>query len=149
MAISQGSPQATLDCIANARPLHELRTFWYKDGVPIENAGVSYSLVNDFWNRSLTLVSVNTTHKGEYECQVSLVSGGFPTVKASAIVTVLQKPRFLGTTKTDSYTESYGSLVSLPCDVYGVPKPNITWYKNSREMDLSDSRYLIIMFFFC
>lgn len=83
LQVVKGASEATLDCIANARPLHELETLWLKDGIPIESAGISYS-VNDIWNRSLTLVSINTTHSGVYQCNVNLRSGGFPPVEATA-----------------------------------------------------------------
>lgn len=88
LQIVKGLSEATLDCIANARPLYELETLWFKDGIPIESAGISYSL-NDIWNRSLALVSINITHSGVYECNVNLRSGGFPTVKASAQVRII------------------------------------------------------------
>lgn len=74
------------------RPLHELETLWMKDGIPIENTGISYSL-NDPWNRTLSLVSANLTHTGKYTCQARLRSGGFPTVTADAQVSVLGKSR--------------------------------------------------------
>ncbi|XP_030753162.1 protein sidekick isoform X1 [Sitophilus oryzae] len=141
LQIVKGSPSATLDCIANARPLYELNTLWFKDGIPIESAGISYSL-NDMWNCSLTLVSVNTTHSGQYECSVSLRSGGFPTVKAAAQVVVLEKPRFFSNARPETLGE-YGSQLSLPCDVLGIPKPNVTWYKNTEELDLSDKRFVV------
>jgi hypothetical protein len=70
------------------RPLHELEMLWLKDGILIENSGISYTF-NDAWNRTLSLVSANLTHTGQYTCQVKLRTGGFPTVTASATVTVL------------------------------------------------------------
>ncbi|XP_044271077.1 protein sidekick isoform X2 [Tribolium madens] len=138
--IVRGTAQTTLDCIANARPLHELETLWFKDDILIENGGM-YSL-NDIWNRSLTLISVNTTHSGQYECHVRLRSERFDTVTAKAIVTVLEKPRFVSATRAETLGE-YGTPISLPCDVVGIPKPNVTWYKNSEEIDLTDKRYVL------
>lgn len=70
------------------RPLHELEMLWLKDDILIENSGISYTF-NDAWNRTLSLVSANLTHTGHYTCQVRLRSVGFPTVTASATVTVL------------------------------------------------------------
>ncbi|XP_056641389.1 protein sidekick isoform X2 [Diorhabda sublineata] len=137
--IIKGTSQTSIDCIANARPLYELETLWFKDGIPIESTGIQYSF-NDIWNRTLILTSVNTTYSGSYECQVNLKSGGFPTVAASANVEVLEKPRFLSSAKPETLGE-YSASLSLPCDVLGIPKPNITWYKNSEELDLSDKRY--------
>lgn len=131
--ISKGTGQTTLDCIANARPLHELETLWFKDGIIIENTGISYTL-NDYWNRSLTLVSVNLTHTGQYECQVTLRTGGFPTVTAAANVVVQEKPKFFTNTRTEIFGD-YGSPFKLLCDVDGIPKPNITWYRNAEVID--------------
>lgn len=37
----------------------------------------------------------------------------------------------------------YGSTVTLPCDVVGVPPPKITWFRNAEPVDhLLGSRYL-------
>lgn len=140
--IIKGADQTTLDCIANARPLHELQTLWYKDGILIENSQISYTF-NDVWNRSLTLISANLSHSGLYECQVSLRSGGFPTVQAVAAVRVLERPRFVSNTRPELLAD-YGSKVTLPCDVVGIPTPNVTWYRNAVNVaDLEEHRYKI------
>ncbi|CAG9821930.1 unnamed protein product, partial [Phaedon cochleariae] len=139
--VVKGTPQTTLDCIANARPLYELETLWYKDGIPIDSTGIQFSF-NDIWNRSLILASVNTTYSGQYECRVNLRSGGFPTAKAYAQVEVLERPRFITNSRPETLGD-YSASVGLPCDVLGIPKPNITWYKNSEEIDLGDKRYLL------
>ncbi|XP_065171276.1 protein sidekick-like isoform X3 [Atheta coriaria] len=140
--IVKGTHETTLDCIANARPLHELETLWYKDGMPIENSGIEYTY-NDVWHRSVALISANLTHSGVYECHVSLKTGGFPTVKANASVVVQEKPRFSSSTKPETLAE-YASQVILPCDVDGIPKPKVTWYKNTINIeDLNDRRYEI------
>lgn len=134
--IVKGTDQTTLDCIANAKPLHELETLWYKDGILIDNTGISYTF-NDPWNRSLTLISANLTHNGSYECQLSLRSGGYPTVKASANVVVQEKPTFVSHAKTETLGD-YGSQIILPCDVVGIPKPNVSWYKNAVNVEELD-----------
>jgi protein sidekick len=72
------------------RSLHELRTLWMKDGIPIENSRISYSF-NDSWNRTLALISANITYTGIYSCHVDLRSGGYPTVNASAKIVVYGK----------------------------------------------------------
>lgn len=76
--------------MGNFRSLHELRTLWTKDGIPIENSRISYSF-NDSWNRTLALISANITYTGVYSCHVDLRSGGYPTVNASANVVVYGK----------------------------------------------------------
>lgn len=136
--VVKGTAQISLDCIANARPLHELETLWYKDGILIENGGEMYAL-HDFWNRTLILVSINTTHSGQYECRVSLRTEKFSPIVKTAQVLVLEKPRFVTATRSETLGE-YGGVISLPCDVVGIPKPNVTWYRNSEEIDFGNKR---------
>ncbi|XP_054086564.1 protein sidekick isoform X3 [Zeugodacus cucurbitae] len=139
MKVKRGEQVAVLECIANARPLHELETLWLKDGIPIENAGVPHTL-NDPWNRSLSLLSANLTHSGEYTCQVRLRSGGYDTVTVSAKVEVLEPPTFFTQMRTETFGE-FGALVTLPCDVVGDPMPVVKWYKNAESVDTNDGKY--------
>jgi len=54
--VKMGTVVVELQCIANARPLHELETLWLKDGIAVETAGVRHNL-NDPWNRTLALLA--------------------------------------------------------------------------------------------
>ncbi|XP_041977027.1 protein sidekick isoform X3 [Aricia agestis] len=130
--IIKGQEYTNLYCIANARPLHELETLWFKDGVLIDLAGVPYDL-NDQWNRTLSLISANLNHTGQYSCQARLKTGGFATVSASSIVTVFEKPTMLSTLKTETFGE-FGRSIVLECNVQGIPLPGITWYKDARKI---------------
>ncbi|XP_051172890.1 protein sidekick isoform X3 [Leptopilina boulardi] len=129
-----------LHCIANSRYLHELRTLWTKDDIPIENTRISYQF-DDLWNRTLILKSANLTYTGIYSCQVDLRSGGFPTIIANASIEVYEKPSFINELKRETISE-YGSTVILPCEAEGVPLPKISWYRNAESVDhLFGSRY--------
>nr|XP_049695374.1 protein sidekick isoform X4 [Helicoverpa armigera] len=130
--IVKGQEYTSLYCIANARPLHELETLWFKDGIMIDLAGITFDL-NDQWNRTLTLISANLTHTGQYTCQARLKTGGYATVTASAFVTVLEKPVFLSNLKSETFGE-FGSTIVLDCNVQGIPLPSITWYKDSKKI---------------
>ncbi|CAG9096606.1 unnamed protein product [Plutella xylostella] len=130
--IVKGQENTNLYCIANARPLHELETLWFKDGLLIDLAGVTYDL-NDPWNRTLGLISANLTHSGQYSCQARLRTGGFATVSASATVTVYEKPAFQTSLKAETFGE-FGTSIKLECDVQGIPLPSITWYKDGRKI---------------
>lgn len=138
LKIVRGEEIAELECVANARPLHELETLWFKDGIPIENSGVGYTL-NDPWNRTLAILSVNLTHMGDYSCQVRLRTGGFPTINSTAHVYVQEPPTFISLVKSESFVE-YGSAITLPCDVIGEPKPIVTWYKNGDLLQFPTDR---------
>ncbi|CAB3242123.1 unnamed protein product [Arctia plantaginis] len=130
--IVKGQEYTSLYCIANARPLHELETLWFKDGIMIDLAGITFDL-NDQWNRTLSLISANLTHTGQYTCQTRLKTGGYATVTASAYVTVLEKPVFLSNLKAETFGE-FGSSIVLECNVQGIPLPGITWYKDARKI---------------
>ncbi|XP_053624713.1 protein sidekick isoform X3 [Plodia interpunctella] len=130
--IVKGQEYVNLYCVANARPLHELETLWFKDGIMVDMAGITFDL-NDQWNRTLSLISVNLTHTGQYTCQARLKSGGFATVTASATVTVYEKPIFLTNLKSETFGE-FGSTIVLECNVQGTPLPSITWYKDARKI---------------
>lgn len=133
--IVRGEQVSELQCIANARPLHELETLWLKDGILVDNSGVSHAL-NDPWNRTLTLLSANITHTGEYTCQVRLRSGGFPTVNSSATVIVQEPPTFFQPMRGETLGE-YGAPLNIPCDVVGEPAPHVTWFRNAVAIDMS------------
>ncbi|KAI8435034.1 hypothetical protein MSG28_003463 [Choristoneura fumiferana] len=130
--ITKGQEYTNLYCIANARPLHELETLWFKDGVLIDLAGVTYDLP-DQWNRTLSLISANLSHTGQYTCQARSKTGGFATVTATASVTVTEKPIFLTNLKSETFGE-FGSTIVLECNVQGIPIPGITWYKDARKI---------------
>ncbi|XP_033229948.1 protein sidekick isoform X4 [Belonocnema kinseyi] len=129
-----------LHCIANSRYLHELRTLWTKDDIPIENTRISYQF-DDLWNRTLILKSANLTFTGVYACHVDLRSGGFPTIVANASIEVYEKPSFVNELKRETLSE-YGSTVTLPCEAEGVPLPKISWYRNAESVEyLLGTRY--------
>lgn len=137
----RGAQVSQLQCIANARPLHELETLWLKDGILIENTGIAHTL-DDPWNRTLTLLSANLTHTGQYTCQVRLRSGGFPTVTSVADVIVQEPPTFFSPLRSETLGE-YGSTLSIPCDVIGEPTPHVTWFRNAEALDMTSEHYIV------
>ncbi|XP_046802357.1 protein sidekick isoform X3 [Lucilia cuprina] len=139
MKLKRGEQVAELQCIANARPLHELETLWFKDGIPIENAEIAHTL-NDPWNRSLALLSVNLTHSGEYSCQVRLRSGGYKILTAKAKIEILEPPSFFTQMRQETFGD-LGALVTLPCDVIGDPQPSVTWFRNAEPIDYQHDKF--------
>lgn len=131
-----------LQCIANARLLHELETLWFKDDFPIESSGIRYTF-NDPWNRTLALTALNMTHAGTYSCKVRLKSGGYDSVTKSCEVKVQEPPSFYQPLKPEM-TGDFGSSLKLLCEVVGEPVPQISWYKNANLLKPEDTnRYLI------
>ncbi|XP_041447890.1 protein sidekick isoform X6 [Drosophila obscura] len=139
--VKTGTGVLELQCIANARPLHELETIWLKDGLAVDTTGVRHTL-NDPWNRTLALLQANSSHSGEYTCQVRLRSGGYPTVTASARVQILEPPVFFTPMRAETFGE-FGGQVQLPCDVVGEPTPQVEWFRNAEsvEANVQSGRY--------
>ena len=79
-------------CIANAKPLYEVELIWFKDGRPIDEAGIAFSF-NDLWNRTLSLINADFAHEGRYKCQVRMKTGG-PRLTKEAKVTVIGNETF-------------------------------------------------------
>ncbi|XP_034123900.1 protein sidekick isoform X7 [Drosophila guanche] len=131
--VKTGTGVLELQCIANARPLHELETIWLKDGLAVDTAGVRHTL-NDPWNRTLALLQANSSHSGEYTCRVRLRSGGYPTVTASARVQILEPPVFFTPMRAETFGE-FGGQLQLPCDVVGEPTPQVQWFRNAESVD--------------
>lgn len=116
-----------LHCIANARPLHALEILWFKDGKPLDQVGVPFSF-NDLWNRTLSLFEADFKHQGIYTCQARMTIGG-PKLTKDATIVVIEKPHFEKHMAVSTLGE-FGKAITLPCDVHGVPEPNVTWYRN-------------------
>nr|CAD7457347.1 unnamed protein product [Timema tahoe] len=53
-----------------------------------------------------------------------------PCVRREALI----KPTFLTNMRIETLGE-YGSTLSLPCEVVGVPKPNIVWFRNTDRVE--------------
>lgn len=126
------------ECIANARPLYEVETHWYKDGIPIEETEIVYAL--EWWNRTLVLLSVDETYKGQYECRVQMKTAGFKTVSSKGSLSVLEPPNFTSSAQSEFVAE-YSSKLEIPCNVTGYPEPFVTWFRNAEAIDLSHNIY--------
>ena len=125
--VIRGTTSSELHCIANARPLHALEIRWFKDGRPIDEIGVPFSF-NDLWNRTLSLFQADFKHQGVYTCQARMTTGG-PTLSKDATIIITEKPHFQKTMDISTLGE-FGKAITVPCDVHGVPTPNVTWYRN-------------------
>jgi protein sidekick len=130
--------ETELECVANARPLHEIETLWFKDNVPIEDSGIIYSL--GWWNRTLNLLSVDVNYAGEYSCKIQMRTGGYNSKISKGKLEVLELPFFTQQIQTEISTD-YGSSIEIPCKVSGTPQPRVKWFRNAEEIDLSSNQY--------
>ena len=57
-----------------------------------------------------------------------MTTGG-PTLSKDATIIITEKPHFKKTMDISTLGE-FGKAITVPCDVHGVPTPNVTWYRN-------------------
>ncbi|XP_047493701.1 protein sidekick-like isoform X3 [Penaeus chinensis] len=142
--IVKDSSIAHLQCIANARPLYQLETLWFKDDVPIEQSGVVFSF-NGLWNRTLSLLQADLHYAGVYKCQVRLRTSIDSPIVAEANVIIHERPKLKQQLPVDTYAD-LGKTLTIPCSVTGTPIPYVTWYRNAANINtLDDNRYRVLL----
>lgn len=130
--------ETEFECVANARPLHEVETLWYKDNIPIEDTGIIYNI--GWWNRTLVLLSVDSNYAGEYSCKIQMRTGGYNSKISRATLEVLELPYFAQQIQSEITTD-YGSSIEIPCKARGIPQPRVKWFRDAEEIDLSSNQY--------
>ncbi|KAG7176448.1 sidekick-like 1 [Homarus americanus] len=142
--IIKDSSIAHLQCIANARPLYQLETLWFKDDVPIEQSGVVFSF-NGLWNRTLSLLQADLHYAGVYKCQVRLRTSIDEPIQAVAQVVIHDRPKLTKQLPVDTYAD-LGKTLTIPCSVAGTPIPYVTWYRDAvNVITLDDNRYRVLL----
>ncbi|XP_035232056.1 Down syndrome cell adhesion molecule-like [Stegodyphus dumicola] len=112
---------------------------WYKEG----KAGrFENSKANQRWNISndgtLTISNVNEDDEGKYICEAS--NGVETNLKAEMVLTVFVPARF--EEHFTAETVRQGDSAVLRCDVTGDQPINIVWYKDKKELEITElSRY--------
>lgn len=142
--IIKGTSIAHLQCIANARPLYQLETLWFKDDVPIEQSGVVFSF-NGLWNRTLSLLQADLHYAGIYKCQVRLRTSIEEPIQAVAQVVIHDRPKLKQQLPVDTLAD-LGKTLTIPCSVHGTPDPYIIWYRDAANIiTLDDNRYRVLL----
>jgi len=112
-----------IKCGAIGKPLPKIE--WFKDGKKlIEDDHYLYSNTNGF---ILELANVKTSDEGTYKCTATNSEG---SDAKEGYLTVLV-PATLREDIPSMTNQFLDSKVNLTCDVYGHPKPAITWYHNN------------------
>jgi Immunoglobulin I-set domain len=114
--------------------------------VHAQNAGLGYIQENRMTNYSfistLQIPSLNTSHTGRYSC-VAEKNGGNVFEDQSKLVRVMNvvKPHFTNTNLNNAEkTFSRDTNHQLECRVDGMPRPKVTWFKDSMPFTPNDTR---------
>uniref|UniRef100_A0A6Q2Y236 Sidekick cell adhesion molecule 1a n=1 Tax=Esox lucius TaxID=8010 RepID=A0A6Q2Y236_ESOLU len=128
--------EATLECIANARPVERLVLSWKRNGRRLAS-GVGV------FGRRLTLFSPSLSDGGVYVCEASLINSTTRPAEARVHLTVLEAPYFTAEPKWKTVTE-VDKNVDIHCLAKGVPSARIEWFKDAVPLSkLANPRYKV------
>ncbi|XP_074553803.1 protein sidekick-1-like isoform X2 [Halichoeres trimaculatus] len=123
--------EATLECIANARPVDSLVVSWKREGRRLTSG------------RRLVIPVSTSSDMGLYICEASVSNSTAKPVEARAQLTVLERPTLMAQPKRKIMAD-LDRNVDIPCQATGMPQPRIEWYKDAVPLSkLANPRYKI------
>ncbi|XP_066185864.1 protein sidekick-1 [Sylvia atricapilla] len=137
-SVVSGSSQATLECVANARPLERLSVTWKRNGIKI-TSGISS------FGRRLTITNPTSADVGMYFCEAKLRDSSEEPARAKAFLSILEPPYFTAQPQNVILAEVEKD-VDILCQAMGVPIPTLVWYKDSVPLGrLENPRYKVLL----
>ncbi|KAJ6636829.1 Hemicentin-1, partial [Pseudolycoriella hygida] len=121
-----------IKCEASGRPPPKIQ--FRKDGVPIIN---NEQIITD--NNTLILKETRLSDEGVYECE-AINAVGTATKNCSLLVVA---PPKLTTHANPREITVEGSQIALPCQVYALPPPKITWFFNNETLSTNVRKYVL------
>uniref|UniRef100_A0A665U7P0 Sidekick cell adhesion molecule 1a n=1 Tax=Echeneis naucrates TaxID=173247 RepID=A0A665U7P0_ECHNA len=123
--------EATLECIANARPVESLTVSWKRDGRRLATG------------RRFTISAPTSSDTGLYVCEALLGNSTAKLVEAKAHFTVIEPPSLTAQPRRKIFAE-LDRNVDIPCLATGIPHPRIEWYKDTVPLSkLANPRYKV------
>ncbi|KAM3620522.1 uncharacterized protein V6R79_024924 [Siganus canaliculatus] len=118
----------TLECESNAVPPPTIT--WYKNGRPVtESANVS------ILGEGLYIKGSEVSDTGQYVCKASNIAG---EVDKNFHLNVYVPPSIDGPAEED-VVETISNPVRFACDAAGIPPPSLSWLKDGRPIENSES----------
>uniref|UniRef100_A0AAY5F025 Sidekick cell adhesion molecule 1a n=1 Tax=Electrophorus electricus TaxID=8005 RepID=A0AAY5F025_ELEEL len=134
--VTAGVSKATMECVANARPVEKLNLVWRRNGVEVASGVGSFG-------RRLTIVNPTSADVGLYVCEASLLDSSMKHAEARAFLSIIESPYFTVEPRRKMMGEVEKS-VDIPCQARGVPTPKLEWYKDAVPLSrLSNPRYKV------
>ncbi|KAM8887343.1 hemicentin-1 [Spinachia spinachia] len=130
VTVIQGS-LVTLTCEARGIPPPTLN--WLKDGQPLS---LHRNLLLDGQETRLQLPDVAPSDAGLYSCVASNQAG---SSTKSFNLTVHEPPRISSSGSPEELNVAVNSPLELECSAVGAPPPTLSWLKDGRPLDGSDT----------
>uniref|UniRef100_A0A672KD05 Sidekick cell adhesion molecule 1 n=1 Tax=Sinocyclocheilus grahami TaxID=75366 RepID=A0A672KD05_SINGR len=131
-----GISEATLECVANARPVEKLSLMWRRNGVEVASGVGSFG-------RRLTIINPTSADVGMYVCEASLLDSSVKPAEARAFLFIIEAPYFTAEPRRKMMGEVEKSM-DIQCQAHGVPIPKLEWYKDAVPLSkLNNPRYKV------
>ncbi|XP_076996596.1 protein sidekick-1 isoform X1 [Tamandua tetradactyla] len=136
-SVVAGTSEATLECIANARPVEELSVTWKRNGVTVTSG------LHNF-GRHLTISNPTSSDTGMYVCEAALRGSTLEPARAQAFLSIIEPPYFTAEPESRILVE-VEETVDIICRAMGVPLPTLQWYKDAVSINkLQNPRYNVL-----
>ncbi|MED6256667.1 Neural cell adhesion molecule L1 [Ataeniobius toweri] len=121
-----------LDCAAEGTPSPTIS--WTRNGEEISGTDSGHAVIAE--NASLILNHVNFGDTAIYQCRASNEHG---TILTNTYVYVIELPPQIITEDRKLYSVTEGQSISLECETFGSPKPEVIWERGTSYL-LDDPR---------
>lgn len=121
------SKSLVLQCNSTDDPSKEI--IWLKDNAKLPADGTKYSHSSD--TNTLVINDPTYADTGNYTCIV---------VEGNDNATIVVQTNVTIEVSEISKNQVEGDPLTLSCKAYGVPVPEITWFKNDEPLNISDPR---------
>ncbi|XP_016146102.1 hemicentin-1-like [Sinocyclocheilus grahami] len=132
----QEGKSVTLECESNAVPPPIIT--WYKNGRPITETANLRILAD---GQMIKLRETEVSDTGQYVCKATNVAG---QVDKNFHLSIHVSPRLDGPA-VERVVETISNPVTFACDATGIPPPSLTWLKNGRVIENSESLEMHIL----
>ncbi|XP_029988074.1 hemicentin-1 [Sphaeramia orbicularis] len=120
----------TLECESNAVPPPTIT--WYKNGRVVTESANLHILAD---GQTLQIKGSEVSDTGQYVCKATNVAG---QVDKNFHLNIYVPPSIDGPAE-ESVVETISNPVTFACDATGIPPPSLTWLKNGRPIENSES----------
>lgn len=115
----------TLECFGAGYPVPSVA--WSRLGTPLPTNSIKTPV-------GLTIINVQPTDRGEYDC---IWSSNRAHIKSVIILKVMEAPKVIKPPKASTFSE--GGELELSCTVTGEPQPKIEWLINGESLTPGDN----------
>ncbi|XP_071373120.1 hemicentin-1, partial [Centroberyx affinis] len=126
----------TLECESNAVPPPTIT--WYKNGRAVTESANLRVLAE---GQMLEIKGSEVSDTGQYVCKATNVAG---QVDKNFHLNIYVPPSIDGPSE-ESVVETISNPVTFACDATGIPPPSLTWLKNGRPIENSESLEMHIL----